>query len=308
MQQQTTEPKTATNSGLPPEPARRGFTSQGLALSYVEWGDPQAPLAILVHGSRDHARSWDWTAQALLEQGWRVVAPDLRGHGDSQWSPDSAYLASYQVMDLADLIDTLGVARFVLVGHSFGGTVCARYAAMYPERVERLVLVEGFGPAPAVFARWDEEGSVARTRQWLEARRKALARPLQVFDSLEAGCAQFRSANPDLSEERAAHLVRHALRRQGHGWVWKSDPQMRHFPPEDHYAETDDVWKSIACPTLAIRGSGGFLPDPFTDGRCDMIADCRKVVIEEAGHWPHHEQFGTFLGELLPFLSEKAIA
>lgn len=288
------------------EPLRHRFTSQGLDLSYVEWGDPAAPLVIMVHGSRDHARSWDWTAPALLAQGWRVVAPDLRGHGDSQWSPDSAYVLSYQVMDLADLIDTLGVARFVLVGHSFGGTVCARFAAMFPERVQRLVLIEGFGPAPAVFARWDEEGSVARSRQWLETRRKALARQPQVYDSVDAACAQLRAGNPDLSDEQAAHLAWHGLSHEGHGWVWKSDPQMRHFPPEDHYAETEDVWRSIASPTLAIRGSRGFLPDPFTDGRCDLIPDCRKVTIDDAGHWPHHERFDTFLAELIPFLSAKA--
>ncbi len=288
-----------------PEPSQHRFTSQGLDLSYVEWGDSDAPLVILVHGSRDHARSWDWTARALVAEGWRVAAPDLRGHGDSQWSPDSAYVTSYQVQDLAELIDTLGMDRFMLVGHSFGGTLCARYAAMFPERVERLVLVEGFGAAPAVFTQWNEQGSVARSRQWLEARRRALARPAQVFASVEAACEQLRSANPDLSEEQAAHLGRHAVRREGQGWVWKSDPQMKHFPPEDHYAETEDVWKSIASPTLAIRGSRGFLPDPFTDGRCDLIPDCRKVTIDNAGHWPHHEQFDTFLAELIPFLNEK---
>jgi pimeloyl-ACP methyl ester carboxylesterase len=291
-----------------PEPSRHRFTSQGLDLSYVEWGDPAAQLVILVHGSRDHARSWDWTASVLMAEGWRVVAPDLRGHGDSQWSPDSAYVTSYQVNDLADLIDTIGVPRFALVGHSFGGTVCARYAAMFPERVERLVLMEGFGPAPAVFARWNEEGSVARSRQWLEARRKALARPAQVFGSVEAAIAQMRAANPDLSDEQVVHLGRHAVRPQGQGWVWKSDPQMRHFPPEDHYAETEDVWRSIVSPTLAIRGSRGFLPDPFTDGRCDLIADCCKVTIDNAGHWPHHEQFDTFVAELVPFLNAKASA
>jgi len=293
-------------STLPPEPSRHRFASQGLDLSYVEWGDPCAPLVILVHGSRDHARSWDWAASALLAQERRIVAPDLRGHGDSQWSPDSAYVTSYQVHDLADLIDTLGIARFALVGHSFGGMLCARYAAMFPERVERLVLMEGFGPAPAVFARWNEEGSVARSRQWLEARRKALARAPQVFAAVDAAIDQMRAANPDLSEDQVQHLAWHGLRREDQGWMWKSDPQMRHFPPEDHYAETDDVWRSIACPTLAIRGSRGFLPDPFTDGRCDLIPDCRKVTIDDAGHWPHHEQFDTFVAELIPFLNAKA--
>ena len=68
------------------EPAASGFTTQGLKLNYVEWGAPDAPLLLLLHGVRDHARSWDWTARRLVGEGWRVVALDLRGHGDSDWS------------------------------------------------------------------------------------------------------------------------------------------------------------------------------------------------------------------------------
>jgi pimeloyl-ACP methyl ester carboxylesterase len=102
------------------DPVQHRYSSQGLDLAYVESGDCADPLVILVHGSRDHFRSGHWISAAFVAMGRRVAAPDLRGHGDSQWSPDSAYLTSYQVMDLADLIDGLEVPRFVLVGHSFG--------------------------------------------------------------------------------------------------------------------------------------------------------------------------------------------
>lgn len=176
------------------DPVQHRYSSQGLDLAYVGCGDCADPLVILVHGSRDHSRSWDWIAAVLVATGRRVGTPDLPGNGDSQWSPDSAYLTSYQVMDLADLIDSLEVPRFVLVGHSFGGTVCARYTAMFPERVERLVLIEGFGPAPAVFARWNEEGLVERSRQWLAALRKALTRQPQLSRASMPGASS--SARP----------------------------------------------------------------------------------------------------------------
>lgn len=187
------------------------FTSQGLALAYVEWGDPQAPLMILVHGSRDTARSWDWTAEALVADGWRVVAYDLRGHGDSDWSPDGAYLTSYQVQDLADLADHLGADRFALTAHSFGGTVCARYAAMFPERVERLCVIDGMGPGPEIFAKWAALGPVERSRQWLAQRRAAAAKPARLFASVEDAAAALAAGIPGLEPGHYAHLARHAV-------------------------------------------------------------------------------------------------
>jgi len=76
------------------EPISKTYASQGLKLHYLDWGNEAAPLLFLVHGMRDHARSWDWVASELRHD-WHVVVPDLRGHGDSEWSPDGAYHAPY---------------------------------------------------------------------------------------------------------------------------------------------------------------------------------------------------------------------
>ncbi len=285
------------------EPSTHGFTSQSLRLNYLDWGDHDAPLVILVHGSRDQARSWDWTANALVAEGWRVVAPDLRGHGDSDWSPDAAYLTSYQVQDLADLVEQLNVSRFTLVGHSFGGTVSARYAAMFPERVRSLVLIDGMGPGPEIFAKWETSGAVARSREWLERRRATASKPPRLFQSTEEAEAQLKAGNPRLSDTRARHLTRHGLHREPGGWRWKSDPMMTHFPPEDYYAETADVWTSLACPTLVFWGARSFTVNPIADGRCALISDCHTVLYEDTGHWLHHERFDDFMAEVRAFLA-----
>ena len=87
-------------------PTSRFYVSQRLRLHYVDWGNPDAPPLILLHGGRDHSRSWDWTAAALRND-WHVIAPDLRGHGDSAWSPDGAYMMPYFIHDLAQLIHQL---------------------------------------------------------------------------------------------------------------------------------------------------------------------------------------------------------
>ena len=92
----------STLDGMP-GPTSRHFISQRLRMHYVDWGNPDAPPLLLVHGGRDHCRNWDWVAQALRRD-WHVICPDLRGHGDSQWSPDGNYSMSAYIYDLAQLI------------------------------------------------------------------------------------------------------------------------------------------------------------------------------------------------------------
>ena len=125
-------------------PTSHFFVSQCLRLHYVDWGNPTRPTLVLVHGNRDHARSWDRVARALRHD-WHVVALDLRGHGDSAWVRGGPYAIADNVLDLANLIDALGPGPVVLVGHSLGGSVVAMYAGVYPERVSKLVLVDSVG-------------------------------------------------------------------------------------------------------------------------------------------------------------------
>jgi pimeloyl-ACP methyl ester carboxylesterase len=125
----------AVTQGLD-EPLSQTFISQGLKLHYVDWGNEGAPCLLLIHGIRDHARSWDWVARALRGK-WRIIAPDLRGHGDSQWSPDGAYLSPYHVLDIVDLIATLGYEKLTIVGHSYGGNIASRFAAIYPSACKK---------------------------------------------------------------------------------------------------------------------------------------------------------------------------
>jgi pimeloyl-ACP methyl ester carboxylesterase len=194
----------------PAEPVCRTLTSQGLKLNYVDWGNEGAPLLLLIHGMRDHARSWDWTARALRDR-WHVVAPDLRGHGDSQWSPDGAYLSPFHVLDIVDLIETLGREQVTIIGHSYGGNVSARYAAIFPQRVRKLVLVDGLGASVEVLAKWTEYGQVERTRDWIEKRRETAARKPRRFGTLEEAVRRMAAANQHLSEDQARHLAVHGI-------------------------------------------------------------------------------------------------
>ncbi len=121
---------------------------------------------MLVHGGRDHARSWDWTAEALSAD-YHVIAMDHRGHGDSDWVSDGVYSAADMVYDLAQLIHQLGVGPVRMVAHSMGGNVALRYAGAFPDMVTRLVAIEGLGPSPEWRAKQRSQPYPERLAEWI---------------------------------------------------------------------------------------------------------------------------------------------
>jgi pimeloyl-ACP methyl ester carboxylesterase len=270
-------------------------------LHYLDWGNERAPLLILIHGSNDHARSWDWTAR-VLKNHYHVVAVDLRGHGDSQWSPDGAYLAAYYVLDLVELIDSLKQERITIVAHSLGGTIASRYAALYPDRVQKLVLVDGFGPPPSSYAKWLEYGAVPRARDWIAQRRTAKRKAARRLASVEAAAARMSASNVHLTQEQAHHLAKHGVRQHPDGYGWKFDPLASQFTSEDFAVEITTFWRDVTAPTLLCRGSESWTEDPEALGQAVHLRRHRSVAIANAGHWPHHDQFAAFIETLREFL------
>jgi pimeloyl-ACP methyl ester carboxylesterase len=106
-------------------------------------GDPNGPVLVLLHGLRGSAEVW-WSVAAAFFR-WRVIALDQRGHGASDWAPDDDYSHDACLLDFEEFVDTLGLDRFALLGHSAGGAVALGYTLRHPERVQKLVL-EDIGP------------------------------------------------------------------------------------------------------------------------------------------------------------------
>jgi pimeloyl-ACP methyl ester carboxylesterase len=106
-------------------PTSRVYFSQRLRLHYVDWGNAAAPPLVLLHGGRDHCRNWDWVAAALRDE-YHIIAPDLRGHGDSAWSASGHYTMASYIYDLAQLVHQQELAPVAIVAHSLGGNIAAR--------------------------------------------------------------------------------------------------------------------------------------------------------------------------------------
>jgi pimeloyl-ACP methyl ester carboxylesterase len=159
----------------------------------VDWGNAAAPPLILLHGGRDHCRSWDWLASAVRSE-WHVIAPDLRGHGDSAWSLSGHYSMANYIYDLAQLVHQQKLAPVSIVAHSLGGNISLRYTGIYPETVRRLVAIEGLGPEPRSAAVLGVKPIDQRVRAWVEEQRAQAARLPRRYASLQDALARMPHA------------------------------------------------------------------------------------------------------------------
>ena len=285
-------------------PTSSFYVSQRLRLHFVDWGNESRPPLVLVHGGRDHARSWDWVARALRSD-WHLIAPDLRGHGDSAWAIGGMYAMADFVLDLAQLLDALGLFPVTLLGHSLGGAVVLQYAGAFPERVHKVVAIEGLGPAPELAASMRSVPSWERLVRWIDDMQHLAARQPRRYASIAAAAARMREENGFLSEEQALHLTRHGVARNEDGtWSWKFDNDVRAFSPQRF--DPDDLcalWGRIACPVLLLRGTKSWASDPVLDGRIGAFRDARLANVDGAGHWVHHDRLEEFLRLVREFLA-----
>jgi len=284
-------------------PTSHSYISHRLRLHYVDWGNASAPPLILLHGGRDHCRNWDWVAR-VLRRDWHVIAPDLRGHGDSAYSPSGDYSLSAFVYDLAQLIHGQHLAPVRIVAHSLGGNIALRYAGLYPESVTRLVAIEGMGPSPAMQAKRTETPVAERLVRWIDEQRAIAGRLPRRYASIDEALGRMQAENAHLTPEQARYLTVHGVSQNEDGtYSWKFDNYVRGFSPVDlTLDEQQSLWSRIACPTLLVYGKESWASNPEEDGRIRYFANARVVSFERAGHWVHHDRLDAFLDVLNAFL------
>jgi pimeloyl-ACP methyl ester carboxylesterase len=280
-------------------PQDRFYQSQGLRLHYADWGNEGAPLLVLVHGGRDHCRSWDRLARALRPH-YHVIAPDLRGHGASDWTKGGSYALTEYVYDLSRLLRNVGAEKTTLIGHSMGGMVSLIYTGAFPEQVEALGVLDGVTVMPDQAKAPPHE----RLAKWVGQLDAVAEREPRRYETIEACAAQMQAHNKRLSPDLALHLATHGARRNADGtFSWKFDPYQRVMAPhrlwgEDHAA----LWERIACPTLLLYAGESFLGGSRAKALEKYFPRARAQTIEGAGHWLQHDRPDEVLRSIRDFL------
>jgi pimeloyl-ACP methyl ester carboxylesterase len=288
-------------------PSSHNYFSQRLKLHYVEWGKKDAPVLLMIHGIRDHCRNWDWVAQDLCQE-YRIIAPDLRGHGDSDWMVGGTYYFTDFVADINQLVNqvTKEGEKISVLCHSFGGSVGLYYSGIFPEKVEKLIAIEGLGPPPQMLEAMQKTTVDARMKDWMESLHKSSSRTPKKYQSLEEAVARMHEENKFLSEEQARHLSVHGLNQNEDGtWSWKFDNYLRvSAPVRLSSSDQKTLWSRVSCPVLLLNGDKSWALPPQKDERAQYFSDVEFYTVERAGHWLHHDKLDEFLKVLRKFLTK----
>jgi len=282
-------------------PTSHYFYSQRLKLHYVDWGNADKPPLLLIHGGRDHARNWDWVAEDLRRD-FHVIAPDLRGHGDSQWAVGGSYAMVDYTLDVDQLLRALGINEITVIGHSLGGSIALQYTGTYADKVKKVVAIEGLGPPPEMLKQ--NPPAHQRMKVWIGEMRALARRHPHRYASLDEAVARMQEANPRLTPEQARHLTVYGCYRDEDGtYLWKFDNYVRATSPYlFNMQDAFDIWTQVTCPVLLLRGTESWASDPELDGRAKAFRDYTFFNIEKAGHWVHHDQLAIFLKLVREFL------
>lgn len=272
------------------------------------WGEPSAtlPPLVVVHGWMDVGASWQFFVDALSEaffQGRQIIAPDWRGYGLTTGPATDNYWFADYFADLEFLLDHFAGDRPVdLVGHSMGGNVVMQYGGIRPQRIRRLVNIEGFGgpggqpdDAPARYARWIDQIRAYERGEM----------DLRPYDSAAGVARRLTRTNPRLGrdpagQDKAAWLATHWARENAQGqWEILGDPAHKIiYANLTRVEEMLALYRRLTMPVLAVEAAddqmAGWFKGRFTKAeyheRLKLLADCRIAVVPDAGHMLHHDQ------------------
>ncbi|MES2325574.1 MAG: alpha/beta hydrolase [Pseudomonadota bacterium] len=289
-------------------PSRSEFLAvRGLRYHVRHWGREGAPKIFMVHGWMDVAASFQFVVDAL-QGDWHVIAPDWRGFGLTEFTQSDTYWFPDYLADLEVLLDHYAPGEAVnLLGHSMGGNVVSSYAGVRPERIRRLVNLEGFG-LPAT----KPEQAPRRIAKWLDELRTPPT--LRSYPDREAVAARLQRTNPRLSDERAAFLSQHwAGANEAGEWEILGDPA--HKKPSPLLYQVEEVlacWRAITAPVLWVEAADTNMwqwMGPKAEARIEIdrrLGNLKQVearMMDDAGHMLHHDQPEALARMLEAFLA-----
>lgn len=298
---------TMTETDVPGEPARweradfegryleRRVDVGDVTIAFTEW-NPTAPTAVLmIHGFNVQGHTWDPIANELAED-YRVIVPDLRGHGRSSWAVDGYFVSNF-VADLIGLLDDLGIRQCHVVGHSLGARIALGLAGSHPERVRRLVLSDN-GP---------ETPSDAAQRAKATGDRRAARRGFRDEDE---AADLYAEQHPEWKPVFRELHVRHQIRRNWAGkLIERSDPDLFWVTRSAGRSDDTRLWAlaaNVTAPTLLIWGaSSPYMNDELVERMRAKIPDFRNVMLP-CGHYVPRELPSEFTSLTREFLEAES--
>jgi pimeloyl-ACP methyl ester carboxylesterase len=288
---------------------QRRVDSQGVGIAVSEWGDVDAPPLLLAHGGFDFAGTFDVFAPMLADGGWRVVAWDHRGHGDSDhvhlynWSADTR--------DALAVLDSTTRQPVPVIGHSKGGGLMLQLAEACPHRVTHYVSIDGLPtdhPQPDVADHQRTRLLANELTDWL-AHRRRIATAVRKPGTIDDLARRRGRMNPRLPIEWLTYLVTIGGREDAEGWRWKIDPALRFGGFGPHRAQwTLSRLPGLSPPMLCFMG---LQPEPMgwgarpADIQPYLPAGARLEVFDDVGHFVHIERPRDVADHVLEFIGSR---
>ncbi|OUT76414.1 MAG: hypothetical protein CBB82_08505 [Betaproteobacteria bacterium TMED22] len=243
-----------------------------------------------MHGWMDMSASFEFVVKELSEH-WFILAPDWRGFGLTEWAPYGYWFPDY-VADLSEIINALSKEKEVnLFGHSMGGNIAGLYTGVFPEKVNKLILAEGFGMPPR-----DASDAPNHLKKWLD--QKQVSPTLKPYKSLYDVAQRLIANTPQLTQHQALFLAEHWAEEQSNGeFKLRADPKHKMVNPILYRStEASFFWKRITCPTLWLHSDSGWLRK-FMKDDYETINEYRsnyqnlsEETITHSTHMMHHVQ------------------
>ncbi len=281
--------------------------SGGLSLAVYEWGDPERPPVLLAHGGFDFAATFDLLAPLLADAGWRVVAWDARGHGNSDHAP--LYSWDADARDAVKVMDHVSPEPMPVVGHSKGGGLMLHLAEIAPWRMTHLVNLDGVPSsrgAPDIADHERTKMLAAELNAWLDHRRASHSltrKPGTIVELAE----RRQKMNPRLSHEFLCYLAAVGARQDDDGWRWTIDPALRFggFGP----FRPDWSLNRLAAMAVPMLGVLSTIPEPMGWGTTAATVEpflpptAKVIEMADAGHFLHIERPAEIADLILEFIS-----
>ncbi len=267
------------------------FNVNGHQIAAKSWGDPGATPVLALHGWLDNAATFNRLAPQL--QNIRLIALDLMGHGYSDHRPASMpYYIWDNVQDVLAVADLLGLEQFSLIGHSMGASIATLVAGAFPERLNKVVLIEGIAPLVT-----EPDDTAEQLALAIKKRVRLLGRAQKGYDDIQAAVTARMNGRWPVDLQAAKWLVERGLEQREGSYVWRSDPCLM-LPSilRMSEAQVESFIRRISAPILLILGNDGI---PQSDRRIALMRNIRTEWLAGGHHLHLEEQASGLIATLI---------